>query len=74
LVTTNALWLAFAFSMARLQAERDQAAADERRELANRIQAPQAAPYLPIEGRSAPPVPYDDDDAYWEAQKAVTSG
>lgn len=47
--------------------------ANERRDLNNRIQVPEAAPYMDS-GTSAPPlqhVPYEDDAAFAKAQEEI---
>ena len=50
--------------------------AEERRDLNNRIQAPEAAPYMDIEGDPEPQhVPFDDDAAFLaEAEKLNYDG
>lgn len=47
----------------------------ERRDLNNRIQVPQAAPFMNDEPAEGPAyVPFDDDEAYWAAheERALT--
>lgn len=46
----------------------------ERRDLNNRIQVPQAAPFMDTGGEQPPQhVPFDDDEAFAEAQKELMS-
>lgn len=60
--------------MERHQIERSEWAA-ERRDLNNRIQVPEAAPFIDPIATAGPPVqhvPYDDDDAFNKAQEELS--
>lgn len=62
--------LAFAFWQAQSFAAERRVWANERRELNNRIQAPEAAPFLDTAGPAElQHVHFDDDEAYHAAQE-----